>query len=197
MTIDIQALADAIGYPAAALGILVESSGIPFPGETMLLAVAAWAAAGHLDIRIVILFGFGGALLGSDLGYLIGRLGGRPLVERFGRIFRINPGHLARTEMFFARHGAWALIASRFIVGPRTWASVLAGMSHMPFARFQVFSAIGGLAWAVLVGTAGYLLGSNWRLVEAAVKYLGLGGLALVVVVGATLYLYRRRARRR
>lgn len=192
-----QALADAIGYPAAALGILVESSGVPFPGETMLLAVAAWAAAGHLDIRVVILFGFAGALLGSDLGYLIGRLGGRPLVERFGRFFRINPGHLARTEMFFARHGAWALVASRFLVGPRTWASVLAGMSHMPFARFQIFSALGGLAWAVLIGMAGYLLGSNWRLVETAVKYLGLGGLALVVVAGASLVLYRRLARPR
>lgn len=197
MSIDIQALADALGYPAAALGILIESSGIPFPGETMLLAAAAWAAAGHLDIRIVILFGFGGAVLGADLGYVIGRLGGRPLVERFGRLFRINPGHLARTELFFARHGAWALIASRFIVGPRTWASVLAGMAHMPFARFQVFSAAGGLAWAVLIGVAGYLLGSNWRLVETAVKYLGLGGLALVSVVAVSLVLYRRRAAQR
>lgn len=197
MHLDIQALADAIGYPAAALGILIESAGIPFPGETMLLAVAAWAAAGHLDIRVVILFGFLGSVAGADIGYAAGYAGGRPFVERFGRILRLNPTHLARSELFFTRHGSWAIVLARFVLGLRTWASVLAGMSRMPFWRFQLYSAVGGLAWAVLIGCVGYFLGRNFALVEKLVKFLGLGGLVLIVLAALVLLLLRRFAGRR
>jgi membrane protein DedA with SNARE-associated domain len=197
MDIDVRALADAIGYPAAGLGILVESAGIPFPGETTLLAVAAYAAAGHLDIRVVILIGALGAAAGGDLGYAAGYFGGRPFVERFGRALRINPAHLARSEQFFSRYGDWAIVGARFAVGLRTWASVLAGMSRMPFWRFQLFSCVGGTLWAIVVGTAGYLLGNNWGLVEALVRDVGLGGLAAVAVLAVTLLALRRRAARR
>ena len=135
------AIVDALGYPAAGLGILIESSGIPFPGEILLLAAAAWAAARHLSIVLVILFGFLGATAGADIGYFLGFKGGRPFVERFGSIFRIRPEHIARSELFFARHGDKAILAARFVIGLRTWGSMLAGMAHMPFWRFQAFSA--------------------------------------------------------
>lgn len=194
---DVRALADAIGYPAAALGILIESAGIPFPGEAMLLAVAALAAAGHLDIRIVIAFGAIGAIAGADLGYAAGYYGGRPFVERFGRTLRLNPSHLARSELFFTRHGRYAIVLGRFVVGLRTWASVLAGMARMPFWSFQLFSAIGGIAWAIVIGLVGYLLGHNWKLVERVISYLGLGGLAVIVVGLGGLLLFRRLAARR
>ena len=194
---DLRALADAIGYPAAAIGILIESAGVPFPGETMLLAVAAFAAAGHLDIRLVALVGAFGAIVGGDVGYVAGRHGGRPFVERFGRFFRIDPGHLAASELFFTRHGDWAVITARFVVGLRTWFSVLAGMSHMPFWRFQLASAIGGILWATAVSAAGYFLGRNWFLVERLVSWLGIGGLALVVLAAAALLYWRRLAARR
>jgi membrane protein DedA with SNARE-associated domain len=194
-TPDLQAIANAIGYPAAALGILIESAGIPFPGETMLLAVAAYAAAGHLDIRIVALVGWIGAVVGADIGYGAGYLGGRPFVERFGRIFRLNTGHLAQTELFFTRHGAWAIVLARFVLGLRTWFSVLAGMSRMPFWRFQLFSTIGGLAWAIVISAVGYLLGNNLGLVERVIRSLGLGGLVVVVLAAAGWWWWRRRAR--
>lgn len=194
---DLRALADAIGYPAAAIGILIESSGVPFPGETMLLAVAALAAAGHLDIRLVALAGAAGAIIGADVGYLAGRHGGRPFVERFGRFFRINPGHLASSEMFFARHGDWAIVAARFLVGLRTWFSVLAGMSHMPFWRFQLASAIGAILWAAGVSAVGYFLGRNWSLVDRLVSWLGIGGLAVVVLAALGVLYWRRRGARR
>src|SRR6202023_370475 len=155
------AIVDALGYPAAGLGILIESAGVPFPGEALLLAAAAWAVARHHSIVLVILFGFLGATAGSNIGYYLGYRGGRPFVERFGSLFRIRPDHIARSELFFARHGDKAILASRFILGLRTWGSMLAGMARMPFWRFQVFSALGGLAWAVVVGLAGYLLASN------------------------------------
>jgi len=191
------AVVDAIGYPAAGLGILVESSGVPFPGETLLLAAAAWAAARHHSIVLVILFGFLGSTAGADLGYLLGYKGGRPFVERFGSVFRIRPEHIARSEMFFARQGDKAILLARFILGLRTWGSMLAGMSRMPFWRFQLFSAIGGLAWATLIGIAGYLLGSNLGLLEAIIRDLGIGGLIVVVVIAVILVVAQRRAVRR
>jgi membrane protein DedA with SNARE-associated domain len=190
------AIVDALGYPAAGLGILIESAGIPFPGEVLLVAAAAWAAARHHSIFLVILFGFLGATAGGDIGYLLGFKGGRPFVERFGSIFHIRPEHIARSELFFARHGDKAVLAARFVLGLRTWGSMLAGMARMPFWRFQLFSALGGLAWATTVGVAGYLLGSNLPLLEAIIRDIGLGGLALVVLLAVVLILAARRVER-
>jgi membrane protein DedA with SNARE-associated domain len=194
--VDIRALADAIGYPAAALGILMESAGIPFPGETTLLAVAAYAAQGRLDIRLVVALGAVGALVGANLGYAIGYLGGRPLVERLGHLLHVNPGHMARSEMFFARYGGVTILFARFILGLRTWGSVMAGMSRMPFWSFQLYSLLGGMAWAVAIGGAGFYLGANWGLVERAVRYVGLGGLAVVAALIVLALLLRKRAQR-
>jgi membrane protein DedA with SNARE-associated domain len=190
------AIVDALGYPAAGLGILIESSGIPFPGEVLLVAAGAWAAASHHSIVLVILFGFLGATAGADIGYYLGFKGGRPFVERFGRLFHIRPDHIARSELFFARHGDKAVLAARFVLGLRTWGSMLAGMARMPFWRFQLFSALGGLAWATAIGVAGYLLGSNLPLLESIIRAVGLGGLALVVLLAVILIVAGRRAER-
>lgn len=194
--IDWMAVVDAVGYPAAGIGILIESAGIPFPGEGLLLAAAAWAAARQHSIVLVILFAFIGATAGADLGYYLGYRGGRPFMERFGAVFRVRPEHIARAELFFARHGDRAILASRFVLGLRTWGSMLAGMAHMPFWRFQVFSAIGAFAWSILIGTAGYLLGSNLALIEAVVRGVGIGGLAIVLIVIVIAVLAQRRASR-
>ena len=194
---DIRALADALGYPAAALGILIESSGIPFPGELTLVAVAAYAGTGHLNIAIVIALGALGAIVGGDLGYLIGLKGGRPFIERLLSIFRLEVGHLAQAEMFFAHHGDKTILVGRFILGLRTWASVFAGVVHMPFWKFQLYSVLGAVPWAITWGLVGYLLGNNWPLLSAVVKAVGYGGLALVVLAGVTLLLLRRRELRR
>jgi membrane protein DedA with SNARE-associated domain len=192
--IDVVGLADRIGYPAAALGILIESAGIPFPGEITLLAVAAFAAAGNLDIRLVILVAAIGASIGADVGYYGGYAGGRPFVERFGNLLHINPAHMARSEMFFAAHGDKAVVLMRFVVGLRTWGSVLAGMSRMPFWRFQVYSALGGTLWAIVVGLAGYLLGSNWPIFERLFSYFGFGGLGVILLAFLAALLLQRRA---
>src|SRR6266851_475633 len=182
--------------PSAGLGILIESAGVPFPGELLLLAAGAWAAARHHSIVLVILFGFIGATAGADLGYFLGYRGGRPFMERFGALFRVRPEHIARSELFFARHGDKAILAARFVIGLRTWGSMLAGMAHMPFWRFQIFSALGGLGWAILIGAAGYLLGSNLDLIETIIRGIGIGGLAIVVIIIVIAVLAQRRASR-
>src|SRR6266478_2566256 len=190
------AIVDALGYPAAGLGILIESAGVPFPGEALLLAAAAWAAARNHSIVLVILFGFLGSVVGADIGYYLGHRGGRPFVERFGHLFRIRPEHIARAELFFARHGDKAVLAARFILGLRTWGSMLAGMAHMPFWRFQLLSALGGLAWAVAVGVAGYLLGSNLALIAAVIRDIGIGGVVVIALLVVIAVLARMRAAR-
>jgi membrane protein DedA with SNARE-associated domain len=190
------AIVDALGYPSAGLGILIESAGIPFPGEALLLGAAAWAAVRHHSIVLVILFAFVGATAGADIGYVLGYRGGRPFVERFGHLFHIRPDHIARAELFFARHGDKAVITARFVLGLRTWASMLAGMARMPFWRFQMFSALGGLLWATVIGIAGYWLGNNLGLLETVIQAIGVGGLTALLLIVLVLVVARERAAR-
>jgi len=160
----------------------------------MLLAVAAYAAAGSLDIRLVIPFGAMGAIAGADLGYAVGYFGGRPVVERLTRFLRLSTRHLVRAELFFARHGAPTVFVGRFVPGLRSWASMMAGMARMPFWTFQAYTALGGIAWAILIGSIGYYLGSNWSLIERVIGYLGLGGLAVASALAVVVFLLWRRA---
>ncbi|HEX6488505.1 MAG TPA: DedA family protein [Candidatus Dormibacteraeota bacterium] len=186
-------VADRLGYPAAALGILIESVGIPFPGETALLIVAAYAAAGHLAIGLVILFGFAGATLGGDIGYAIGYFGGRPLVERVFRLLRVSPRRLAQTEEFFARHGAKAMFVARFVIGARSYGSMLAGMARMPLLHFQIYSTAGSALWAVVIGLLGYFLGHNLPLLEKVIRDVGIAGAVLIGAALLVTYLVARR----
>jgi len=135
----------------------------------------------------VVLLAFIASTIGADVGYMLGFKGGRPFVERFGEVFHIRPDHIARSDLFFARHGDGAILAGRFVLGMRTWGSMLAGMSRMPFWRFQLFSALGGLAWALVIGGAGYLVGSNLAFVQAIVRGIGLGGLIVLAMIGVIL----------
>jgi len=178
---------NAVGYPVAGLGILIEGAGVPFPGEALLLVAAAWAATQHHSLLLVALLGFLTSTAGADIGYMLGFKGGRPFVERFGSVFHVRPDHIARSELFFARHGDRAILAGRFVLGMRTWGSMLAGMSRMPFWRFQLLSAIGGLAWSLLVSAAGYLVGSNLPLVQAIIRGIGLGGLIVLAMIGVIM----------
>jgi membrane protein DedA with SNARE-associated domain len=189
-------IVDALGYPSAGLGILIESAGVPFPGEALLLAAGAWAAARHHSLVLVIFFGFAGATAGADVGYLLGYRGGRPFVERFGHLLHIRPDHLARAELFFARHGDKAVLVGRFLLGVRTWGSMLAGMARMPFWRFQLFSALGGLLWATVIGFAGYVLGSNLALLETILRAIGIGGITVLLLIVLVLLVARERAAR-
>jgi membrane protein DedA with SNARE-associated domain len=120
------------GYLAVALGVMVERMGIPVPGETMLLLAAAYAGAGHLDVRGVIVAAALGAIVGDSIGYEIGRLGGRALLSRYGHRLHLKTRHLARAEAFFARHGDKTVFFGRFTAFLRTFSAFLAGVNRMP-----------------------------------------------------------------
>jgi membrane protein DedA with SNARE-associated domain len=189
--------ADALASPVAGLALLIESAGVPFPGELLLLAAAAWATSRHQSPALIAVAGFLGAAAGSDAGYALGHRGGRPFVERFGALFHIRPERLARAELLFARHGDRAILIARFVPGLRTWASMLAGMARMPFWRFQVLSALGDLVWIAATVVLGYLLGSNLALIEDIVHAIGIGGVVFAVVIVSALLLAQERAARR
>jgi membrane protein DedA with SNARE-associated domain len=183
---------DVLANPISGLAVLTESVGVPFPGTPLLFGAAVWAAAWHHSVLVVILVGFIGTTAGADIGYYLGFKGGRPFVERFGRIFRIRPEHIAVSELLFARHGDKVILAARFLPGLRTWGSMLAGMARMPFWRFQLYSAAGGLAWATIAGVAGYFVGSNLSQIPG----FGIGGIVFLMMLVILLGLALQRASR-
>jgi len=169
------------GYLALAAGVLLENAGIPVPGETLLLAAAALARSGRLSIVGVAAVAAASAIVGDNIGFAVGRLGGRPLVERFGRFVLITPERLHRMDDFFAWRGPVAVVIARFIAGLRVVAALTAGTSNMRWRTFVVYNAVGAVAWATTVSAVGYAAGS---LAESALPWLRATHLGLWATIG-------------
>jgi len=187
---------DRFGYFGVAGVVFVESFGVPAPGETAIIAGAAYAGQGHLDVIVVAVVAFLAAVTGDSLGYLIGRTGGRPLVLRFGRHVRLTPGRLDRVETFMARHGPQVVVIARFVEGLRQLNGIVAGVTGMPWRRFVLFNAIGAAAWVAVWTAAGYLAGNHLAAITATIHRYQLWAIAAAVLAG-TAYLLLRRVRRR
>jgi membrane-associated protein len=179
-----------IGYPLLFLLVMGESSGVPIPGETALITAAVLASQGKLHIEVVIVLAACAAITGDNIGYLIGRKGGRWLLERPGVFYRQRREVLRIGEPFFQRHGAKAVFFGRFILGLRVWASWLAGGTRMHWARFVVWNALGGITWATAVGLIVYFVGHS---ASSALETFGIFGLAAALAaIVMFVWLYRR-----
>ena len=170
------------GYLAVLLFVAIESTGIPFPGETMLLVAAIAAGTTHqLSIALVIVAAAIGAILGDNLGFWVGREGGYRLLRRYGRYIRLDERRLKLGQYLFLKHGGKVVFFGRFVAVLRAWAAFLAGTNRMRWPRFLHFNAAGGIVWATLFGLGGYLLGDNiHRLV---------GPVGIVLLVLAVLFI--------
>src|SRR3954452_4217965 len=179
------------GYLVVLFGVMAESTGVPLPGETILIAAGVLAQRGHLGLGAAVAFGVLGAVLGDQLGYRIGRVGGRPFVLRWGRHLFITPERLGRAEAFFGRHGGKAVFLARFFSGLRVFGALAAGTSRMRWRTFLFYNALGGAVWATAAVSAGYLLGGSLGLVE---RWTGRASalLAGLLVLGVALYLSYR-----
>jgi membrane protein DedA with SNARE-associated domain len=171
------------GYLVIFVPVLLETAGVPLPGETTLLLSGVAASTGRIDPWVAIAVGSLAAILGDNIGYTIGRYGGRRLVMRLAYIGRVDSS-LAWGERFFARHGGKTVFVARWIFGLRIFGAWIAGMVHMPWRVFFVWNAAGGITWCASVIGLGYFFGHSLGAIE---KVLGVGGaiaVASVAVVG-------------
>ena len=182
------------GYAAVFGGVFLENTGLPVPGETTLLAAAALAHSGMLRLPLVILTAIAGATLGDNLGFFIGRHGGRRLAERYGARLGFTPTRLRQFDAFFARHGGRTVFIARFVTGLRVVGAVLAGGSGMRWPSFLFYNACGAIVWCTVVALAGYTLGHSWQLLEKWVGRTSLIALAAVGVIVAVIVMRQRRS---
>ncbi len=187
------------GYLGVFFLMVLESACVPVPSEvTMLfggaLASPSFAAPGReLDLWTVALVGTAGNLLGSWLAYLAGAVGGRPLINRWGRYLLLTPHEMDRAHEWFERHGEAAVFFSRLLPVVRTFISLPAGVARMNFAKFTLYTVLGCLPWSLALAFAGFKLGENWHAVDRIMRPFSL--LLAVVFVAAVAWWVRRRLR--
>jgi membrane protein DedA with SNARE-associated domain len=185
-----------LGLPVIGLVVGLEALGVPLPGETAVILGGLAANEGRLSIVAVIVVAAAGAIIGDNIGFVIGRRGGRALLERPGRFYDERQRMLAIGDPFFERHGPKAVFLGRWVTGLRVWTSWLAGASDMRWPTFLVWNALGGSAWATSVGLAAYFGGKSVETVFSKVGlYGGLAAVALIVIGAAYWWRRRRRAR--
>ncbi len=204
--ISLQTLQNALatfGYPAVVVFVMIECIGIPFPGETMLLLASFYAAVdAQLQIPLVIVCAALGAILGDNIGYLIGRTGGRAFLLRFGRFFFVKPHYLEYAEQFFKRHGNKTVFFGRFTTILRLWTALLAGVNAMRWRTFLLYNAAGGIVWAIFYGLLGYSAGrlfhDNFAQVERLASTIGwIAGGSIIATVLLVVIVIRVRIMKR
>src|ERR671910_1877616 len=168
------------GYLIVLFGVMLGTSGIPFPSAAILLAAGVLVQQGHLDLRDAIAFGILGAIIGNQIGYWIGHKAGRPFVLKWGRYVKLTPERLERVEGLFTRHGGKAVFAARFFSLSRVLEALVAGTSRMHWGTFLLYSVLGGAVWATAVVLAGYFFGQSW---ETTQHWSGRSPLLLVLLL--------------
>jgi membrane protein DedA with SNARE-associated domain len=181
-----------LGYAAVFIFIAIETMGVPVPGETALIAAALLAHSGQMDIVLLCVIASAAAILGDNVGFAIGRKGGRKLFARPGPLHAQRLKVLELGEPFFAKHGPKAVFLGRWVSGLRIASAWLAGMNKMSWPVFLFWNALGGILWATGIAVAVYLAGD---VAEKALRIAGPAGLAvaLVLLLGALVWRHRRR----
>ena len=186
------------GYGALFGVLFAESFGLPLPGETFLIAASFLAVQGQLNIWLVGLTAWAATVLGDNVGYAIGRFGGRGLVVRHGARVGISAERLKKTERFFARYGPEIVIAARFFPVLRELNGITAGSAGMGWKRFVVYNALGGLlwvgAWSSVVYYFGHRIEALLLRVHTAELWLA-GALAMTLLVAAAYWAMSKRSR--
>ena len=184
-----------VGYAAVFAFIAVETMGIPVPGETALIAGALLAHKGQMDIVVLVLIASAAAIVGDNIGFAIGRKGGRKLFLRAGPFYDQRQRMLEVGEPFFAKHGPKAVFLGRWVSGLRIASAWLAGINGMSWPVFLPWNALGGIVWAWVVGFGVYALG---QVAQDALTIVGpAAGAIIVIAFVAFLVIRHRRASRR
>ncbi|HVS07990.1 MAG TPA: DedA family protein [Candidatus Dormibacteraeota bacterium] len=183
------------GYLAVFFFVGIESIGIPVPGETMLVTAAIYAGTtGKLSIFWVIVASSAGAIVGDNIGYVIGRTGGYRLLKRYGRYIRLEEKRLRLGQYLFHKHGPKVVFFGRFVSVLRIFAAFLAGVNRMHWRRFLIFNAAGGIIWSTIYGVAAYLLGQQLLRLSGTVDAV-LAVVGVIVIIAVIVFLRRNEAR--
>ncbi len=183
------------GYWVVGGVVGAESMGVPLPGETTVIAAAIYAGTTHhLNIYFVVAAAAAGAIIGDNLGFLIGREIGYRVLRRWGRRIGIDERRLVLGQYLFRRHGGAVVFFGRFVAVLRALAALLAGANRMPWREFLIYNTLGGIVWACLYGFGAYALG---KAVTTVAQPLGIafGVIAAIVVVAGIVFLKRNEAR--
>ena len=186
---------DQYGYAILLLVTFLETSaflGLVAPGETVIVLCGFYAYRGVLDPWAVGAVSIAGAILGDQVGYLLGRTYGHGLIRRFGKYMLFDVKRLLATERYYARHGGKTVFIGRFTSILRSFGPVVAGISRMRYATFLRWSVISCIIWGAAFTVLGYFFGKSWEVIEG---YLGWGG-AVAFVIGIILvvwFLHRKR----
>lgn len=178
------------GYWAIALFVGLESMGLPLPGETILIIGARYAGSHDGSLAAVILSAAAGAIIGDNLGYVIGRQFGTRLLQRYGSKICVTPERIKLGQYLFMMYGGKVVFIGRFIAVLRFLAAFLAGTNRMPWPRFLMANAAGAILWATVVAVAAYTLG---RGIHAIRGPLGLITMILAAAAVVAIFLYLRR----
>lgn len=182
------------GAIAVTMIILFESFGMPLPGESLLLFASALAGRGELSFPAVVVGAWIGAVAGDNVGYAVGRFGGRALVLRFGGKIGLDAARLARVEAVFGRFGPATVAGARFFAVLRQLNGIVAGTLDMDWRRFLVFNALGAAAWVEFWTTLGYVAGEHADALIAAGRrfWPALAAVATIALLVAAIWWLRR-----
>ncbi len=179
-----------IGYLGVAIAMAIESACIPLPSE-VIVPMAGWMVyRGVFDFWLVAIAATLGNTLGSSLAYWVGRLGGRPLIERYGRYILISAHDLEVADNWFGKYGEAAVFFGRLLPVVRTFISFPAGVARMNFGKFLLYSTLGAFPWVLALAYAGKLMGDNWVMVREVLKNFDYP-IAAIIVVAVAYYVYR------
>ncbi len=183
------------GYGLVGIVVGLEATGLPLPGESIIIAAALYAGTTHqLSIVWVVVAAATGAIIGDNVGYVVGRSIGLPLMRRYGHYVFLTPERLAMGERLFDRHGGKVVLFGRFIAILRTLAALMAGATRMDWRRFLVANGVGGVLWSSSYGFGAYALGNEVKRLQGPIG-IAFGVIAAVVVVAVVIY-SRRQERR-
>jgi len=186
-TANLEDLLNTWGYGVVFAAMVLESAGLPLPGETVTLLGGYAAGSGHLNLAGVIAAASSGAMVGDSIGYWVGRRAGWPLLLRVGRLLRQSPEQMETLRIQFLNHAGKSVLLGRFVAVLRVVAGPMAGAVGMPYARFLVFNCTGALLWATTMVSLAWL-GGRWipfqRMVEGVLEF-GIGALVLVALIVA------------
>lgn len=177
---------DKLGYFGTFMGMALESACIPIPSEAILPFGGYLSYTGRLNLFWTIIIGTLGGTAGSIGAYYLGKLGGRPLVEKYADKLKLSKSHLEKSDEYFSKYGEKIVFYSRLLPIIRTFISLPAGISKMDFKKFTIYTFLGSLIWSVILGYAGYKMGENWTAIRA---WFHVADIACVVfVVGFVIY---------